>query len=198
MSPAEFVGFAAGTLGMVQAYPQVRRVRSLGHGLGVSLAMWVLTIVVNAVWCGYGIRTGSPSVTITNIVAAALSGSVVVQLTGSGARTWLQLTVFASVITALAMVLPMGIVSSILVALTASRVPQLLQSYRNFRAGMSSAVSLGSLTVAVLSLLGWSVFAVLESRGLMIITASIGLAINIGIVALELAARRGAPAILRT
>ena len=67
MSLAEFFGFVAAALGVLQALPQTLRVRRLGHGRGVSLAMWLMMTGSSSVWLGYGLRIGSPSLIASTV-----------------------------------------------------------------------------------------------------------------------------------
>ncbi len=190
MSPAELLGFASGAIGMMQALPQAQRVRSLGHGRGVSLAAWVLQFTVGAAWCGYGIRIASPSVAFTNVIATSLTGTVVFALLSDRPRVRPWLPVFGIATAALAAVLPMAITSAVLVALTVSRTPQVRQSYRTYLAGHPTAVSLPALGVSMVSLIGWEVYAVMVHRGLMLLTTSIALALTVIIASIEYAAGR--------
>ena len=80
MSLAEFFGYLAAALGVLQAWPQTRKVRALGHGRGVSITMWVMMSTSNAAWLGYGVRIGSPSLVTSTIASACLNLSVVLAL----------------------------------------------------------------------------------------------------------------------
>ena len=190
MSPAELLGFASGAIGMLQALPQAQRVRSLGHGRGVSLAAWVLQFAVGAAWCGYGIRIASPSVTFTNVIATSLTGSVVFVLLDQRPRVRPWLPLLGIAVAALAAIMPLALTSAVLVALTLSRTPQVRQSYRTYRAGHPTAVSLPALAVSMLSLVGWEGYALLVHRGIMLLTTSIALILTVTIATLEFAAGR--------
>lgn len=186
----EVIGFVAGCIGMLQAVPQVRRLRTLGHGRGVSLMAWVLTFTVNVSWLGYGIRTASPAVIFTNVTGGALAAAVVLSLVERFSRWVFALPLLAFTIIAGVQRMPAGMVSTCLVALTVSRAPQVLQSYRNYVNAHATAVSLRSLYIMSASLLLWDVFAVVEHRGVMLITTNVALALTLVIATLEIAAGR--------
>ena len=190
MGLAEFIGFAAGAFGMLNALPQVRRVRALGHGEGVSIVTWALTFIVNASWCGYGIRIASPSIIITNIVAGILSASVLIALLEANARVIVGLFSATAVFMSASVLLPAKVVSAVLVALTLARLPQMKESYRSWIEVKPTAVSFGSLLMSLLSLLGWETFAVLRDNTLMLTTTTIALVLTLTITSLEIGAGR--------
>lgn len=188
MTLAEVLGFVGGAIGMFQALPQARRVRSLGHGRGVSLATWVLTFVVGASWFGYGIREASPAVFVTNFVSTLITGSVVAALVGTESRPLMWLPVFGLAVVGLVQVLPSALLSAFLVALTASRTPQVLKSFRNRREGHPTAVSISALMVGIASLLCWEGFGLLSHRPLMLVTTTIAITLSAAIALLEFTA----------
>ena len=96
MMLAEGFGFVGGALSMLQAVPQVRRVRALGHGRGVSLTAWQFTFAANITWLGYGLRMPSPSLVVTNMVTAVLSAAVIVAIMDARFRPVLMLPVLGA------------------------------------------------------------------------------------------------------
>lgn len=190
MSPVELLGFIGGGIGMFFGLPQARRVRAAGHADGVSLMAWVLMFAVNASWASYGLRIESPSVLLTNIVAAVVNGSVVVAVTGHGRKPLLWLPAFALSVLAFVTWMPQPIVSVALVVLVFAQAPQLLESFRSMREGRASVVSLSAMQVSTVSLLCWEGYALLTDTRLMILTTSLALSMNFAIIALELLARR--------
>lgn len=186
----ELLGFIGGITGMVIALPQVRRVRALGHGRGVSVASWVLTFLVSASWLGWALRVGSPSAIFSNLVAGVLNAAVVAALIGSERRPALLLPTIGLGAVAVAQVLPMGVLSAALIALTTSRLPQVKHSWDNRHSVHESAVSVGSLGIGVVSLLCWEAYAVLEHRYLVNVTSTIALTLIIAIAAIETSAPR--------
>lgn len=190
MQAAELFGFAGGAMSMMQALPQARRVRALGHGRGVSIGTWLLTFAANATWLGYGIKIASPSLTLTNIVSALLSATVLLALLDARFRPELVLPVAALSTVAVVQVVPEAVVSMLLVSLTLSRLPQAMQSYRNRRDGIRSAVSMHSVLLSLGGLLCWEGFSILSGRPFLVLTTSTALALSVTIVFLELSSRR--------
>lgn len=190
MIAAEAFGFVGGAMSMMQALPQARRVRALGHGRGVSVGAWVLTFVANTTWLGYGIKILSPSLTLTNLIAGGLSATVLLVLLDESARPKLLLPLGGVVALSLVQVVPEAVVSLLLVSLTLSRMPQALQSYRNRRDGVRSAVSMGSVMLSIGGLFCWEGFSILSGRPFLVLTTSTALALALCIAYLELSSRR--------
>ena len=192
MNLAEVIGFLAGALGMFNALPQVRLVRTLGHGEGVSVTAWALTFIVNASWAGYGIRFGSPSIIVTNTIAGILAASVLVALLGMTGRVILGLSVATAVFVAAALMLPDQLITSLLIALTFSRLPQVWESYRSWAEAKPTAVSFGSLIMTLLSLIGWAAFSILQHNRMMMTTTTIAMVLAVAITSFEIGAGRRA------
>ena len=190
MQAAEIFGFAGGAMSMMQALPQARRVRALGHGRGVSVGTWLLTFAANATWLGYGLKIASPSLTLTNIVSAVLSATVLLALLEARFRPSLVLPLAAIIAVGVVQVVPEAVVSMLLVSLTLSRLPQAMPSYRNRRDGVRSAVSMQSAFLSVGGLMCWEGFSVLSGRPFLVLTTSTALALSLTIVFFELSSRR--------
>ena len=184
MVSPEVLGFIGGGLSAIQGAPQARRVRSLGHGVGVSLATWVLTFFVNVTWLGYGVLNSSPSIVISNLAGALVSGSVIAALVPATPAI-LKMVPSAIGVVAAVQVLPVALVSAVLVGLTASRTPQLLHSIRSRKVGHESAVSLQSLAIGTVALLCWGAFAIMTQRPLMMLTTTIALTLTLSIALFE-------------
>lgn len=190
MQAAEIFGFAGGTLSMMQALPQARRVRALGHGRGVSVPTWVLTFTANATWLGYGIKIASPSLTLTNLISAALSATVLLALLDASLRPRVLLPVSAFCAVAVVQLVPEALVSMLLVSLTLSRLPQAMQSYRNRRDGVASAVSMQSVLLSIGGLMCWEGFSILSGRPFLVLTTTSALTLSVLIAGFELSSRR--------
>lgn len=190
----ELLGFLGGGIGMFYGLPQARRVRTLGHGRGVSLVAWLLMLVVSACWTGYGIRTGAPSVIVTNTIAGVINGSVVVALVPRESRPMLWMPLLAVVVVLLSQVLPEAVLSTLLIALVFSGLPQLRESWESRRAHRPSAVSMQSLYVALVSLVCWGAYAVIEHLGVMMITTTLATLLNGTVLLLERTGTRTVPA----
>lgn len=186
MSIGELVGFAAGGIGILNGIPQARRVRTLGHGTGVSLSSWMLIAATNSAWFGYGVRVGAPSIIVSNILSLAVTVVVVFALCGISVNTAGQLAAIFAVATLGATQLPEAIVSVVMVVFTLSRAPQVVHSWRSKRDGIAgTAVSMSSLAISVVSLLLWEAYAVLEHRPFLVLTTTVAMTTTLAVAWLE-------------
>lgn len=192
MGAVEVFGFIGGVLSTLQAWPQVRRVRALGHGRGVSIAAWLLTFTANGVWLGYGLRIDSPSLVMTNVVSGILSVLVIAALVEERYRPLLTLPVLAMVFVVIAQTLPEVVISVLLVAMTMSRLPQVRTSWVHYRAGLPSAVSMGTVALGIAGLLCWEAYSVLSGRPFLVLTTTLALSLAVAIAVLERAGERTA------
>lgn len=187
---AEVFGFIAAALGVMQGLPQARRVKSLGHSRGVSLAMWMLMTSSSAAWLGYGIRTGSPSLIVSTVATGLINARVVLAITDDARRVVPRILAAFLVVVAVAAVGPLWVVNPALFAFTLSRVPQIIRSWRSRRTGLeSSAVSVGSIALSMGCLLSWEVYSVLLRSPTLIGTTTMALMTNIVVAWLEFSGR---------
>ncbi len=189
MAAVEWLGFLGGGIGIFFGLPQVRQVRAVGHGQGVSLLTWIMLFAGAASWAGYGIRIGSISVTVTNVAAAVINGCVVVTVHGRGRKPLLWLAALTVGLLVFVLTTPGPLVSTLLVMLMFGQVPQVYQSSRNVREQLPSAVSLTALRISLLSLLCWEVYALVAHSGVILVTTTMGLVMNLTIIALEMRAQ---------
>lgn len=190
---AEVFGFIAAALGVMQGLPQARRVKSLGHSRGVSLAMWMLMTSSSAAWLGYGIRTDSPSLIVSTVATGLINARVVLAITDDARRVVPRILAAFLVVVAVAAVGPLWVVNPALFAFTLSRVPQIIRSWRSRRTGLeSSAVSVGSIALSMGCLLSWEVYSVLLRSPTLIGTTTMALMTNIVVAWLELSGRNRA------
>jgi len=188
---AEVFGFVAAVLGVLQAWPQTVRVRRLGHGRGVSLAMWLMMTGSSSVWLGYGLRIGSPSLIVSTLATGVMNMTVVLALR-LGSRCTLpgMLLGFAAGTAGIAL-MPPWFAAPVLYAFTLSRMPQVVRSWKSRRDGVTgSAVSLGSVGMSMACLLCWEVYSVLHGSPTLIGTTTVALCTNIAVAWLELGNRR--------
>ena len=187
MSLAEFFGYLAAALGVLQAWPQTRKVRSLGHGRGVSVAMWVMMSTSNAAWLGYGLRIGSPSLVTSTIASACLNLSVVLAIVESRRAVLIRWVPVAVAMAIGSAVLPGWVVTPVLFVFTLSRVPQIARSWASRRDGVAgSAVSMGSVATSMACLVCWEFYSFLLRSPTLVGTTSISLVSNIIVAYLEL------------
>lgn len=190
MLAAEIFGFIAAILGVMQGIPQARRVRSLGHSQGVSLAMWMLMTSSSAAWLGYGIRTGSPSLVVSTLATGVINARVVLAITADARRVAPRIALVFAAVVVTASIGPLWVVNPALFAFTLSRVPQILRSWRSRREGTgSSAVSIGSIAVSMGCLVSWEFYSVLLRSPTLIGTTTLALTTNIIVAWLELSGR---------
>ena len=191
MVVAEFFGFVAAVLGVTQAWPQARRVRSLGHSDGVSLAMWAIMLTSTGAWLGCGIQLGSPSLIISCAVSGVMNLNVIVAVTG---RPRIVVPRFALLyLTAMTavLVLPTWISGPMLFLGNLSRVPQVVRSWRSRRDGVrESAVSVGWMVTGLVCLLSWEVYSILFRSVTLIASTTLALVLALAVAWLELGGRR--------
>lgn len=187
MSLAEFFGYVAAVLGVLQAWPQTRKVRSLGHGRGVSIAMWMMMSTSNAAWLGYGVRIGSPSLVTSTIASACLNLSVVLAIVERRRTVLVRWVPVALVMGFGSALLPGWVVTPALFVFTLSRVPQIMRSWTSRRDGVAgSAVSMGSVATSMACLVCWESYSFLLRSPTLVGTTSLALVSNIVVAYLEL------------
>lgn len=177
---AEFFGFVAAVLGVLQAWPQARKIRSLGHGHGVSITMWILMTGSSAAWLGHGFRIGSPSLIASTVASAFMNLTVVLALTSSPRVVVFRFIVLSTATAFLIATLPLWITTPVLFAFTLSRVPQIHRSWTSKRNKVpGSAVSMGMISLSIACLLAWEVYSILWESPVLIGTTTVAL---IGVV----------------
>jgi len=190
---AEVFGFVAAVLGVLQAWPQTVRVRRLGHGRGVSLAMWLMMTGSSSVWLGYGLRIGSPSLVVSTLATGAMNMTVVLALRAGSRGTLPGMVLGFAAGTAAIALMPPWFAAPVLYAFTLSRLPQVVRSWKSRRDGVTgSAVSLGSVGMSMACLLCWEVYSVLHGSPTLIGTTTVALCTNIAVAWLELGNRASA------
>ena len=190
MSPVELLGLFAGGIGVFYGLPQARQVRKAGHSHGVSVSAWLLLFAMTALWSGYGVRIGSPSVTASNVVATAVNATVVIALLGASVKTYSRMAAAVVGILAFVTFMPESVVSAVLVVFVFGQAPQIAASFRSWRRGTDSVVSMPAMAVAITSLTSWEIYAILTDTGVMKLTTGLALSIVLTITTLELLARR--------
>jgi uncharacterized protein with PQ loop repeat len=192
MQLQEIFGFIAGGIGVYTAVPQALHIRKIGHGTGVSLGYWITMLVVNASWFGYALLVNSPSILFANGIGYITSGLVVAALLKREWLVWPVMLVAGAVWCWLFMMLPMAVITVVLVALTFSRLPQLIRSVRSYRAGIETAVSLRSLYIGLLTMLLWEAYSFASGLIQLVITTTVGLTLTLTVLVLEILGKRKA------
>ena len=192
MQLQEIFGFIAGGIGVYTAVPQALHIRKIGHGTGVSLGYWITMLVVNASWFGYALLVNSPSILFANGIGYITSGLVVAALLKREWLVWPVMLVAGAVWCWLFMMLPMAVITVVLVALTFSRLPQLIRSVRSYRAGIETAVSLRSLYIGLVTMLLWEAYSFASGLIQLVITTTVGLTLTLTVLVLEILGKRKA------
>ena len=184
---AEFFGFVAAVLGVIQAWPQARKIRQLGHGHGVSVAMWVLMTGSSAAWLGHGIRLGSPSLIASTVASAFMNVLVVLALTTSPKIVLIRFVVLSTAVVVAMATLPLWATTPVLFAFTLSRLPQIARSWKLKKQGIpGSAVSMGMLGLSIASLFAWEVYSILWKSWVLVGTTTLALTSVLLVAYLEL------------
>ena len=184
---AEFFGFVAAVLGVIQAWPQARKIRQLGHGHGVSVAMWVLMTGSSAAWLGHGIRLGSPSLIASTVASAFMNVLVVLALTTSPKIVLIRFVVLSTAVVVAMATLPLWATTPVLFAFTLSRLPQIARSWKLKKQGIpGSAVSMGMLGLSIASLIAWEMYSILWKSWVLVGTTTLALTSVLLVAYLEL------------
>ncbi len=184
---AEVFGFVAAVLGVLQAWPQARKIRTLGHGHGVSITMWILMTGSSAAWLGYGIRIGSPSLIASTVASIFMNSMVLLALTSSPRVIIFRIAALSSATALLIATLPLWITTPILFAFALSRVPQIHRSWVSKRNKVpGSAVSMGMISLSIACLVAWEVYSILWKSPVLIGTTTVALISAVLVAYLEL------------
>lgn len=184
---AEFFGFVAAILGVIQAWPQARRVRSLGHSEGVSVVMWSMMVGSSAAWLGYGIRISSPSLIASCTASGIMNMNVVLAIFGRPRVTLPRFAVVFAVVMAAVIWLPSFLVTPLLLTSNLSRVPQVVRSWKSKRDGVrESAVSVGWMVTGLVCLLSWEVYSVLFKSFTLVASTTLALVLSLAVAWFEL------------
>jgi uncharacterized protein with PQ loop repeat len=184
---AEVFGFVAAVLGVLQAWPQVRKIRTLGHGHGVSITMWILMTGSSAAWLGYGIRIGSPSLIASTVASIFMNSMVLLALTSSPRVIIFRIAALSSATALLIATLPLWMTTPILFAFALSRVPQIHRSWVSKRNKVpGSAVSMGMISLSIACLVAWEVYSILWKSPVLIGTTTVALISAVLVAYLEL------------
>lgn len=192
----EICGFIAGTIGISQGIPQFLRIRNLGHSDGVALSPWILLCVSFSAWFGWGLKEASPAIYVTNLLTFTTSALVVIAIRGKALTSLALVLALGAAASNFVLFAPTFIVDPVLVALTASRLPQLIRTWMNRNRSRVTAVSIPTLLIALTSGCFWLLYAVFTENMFVVLTTLVAISINLATGALEfrIAARARAAA----
>lgn len=194
----EAVGLAAGLLGVVSSLPQTVKVLKDGHTVGVSVSSWVIIFCTYAAWFAFGLRIGSFSQWVTNLLAIMLASVLLYVLLKGRMVPLLRvlLMLFAAAVMMLVVfVLPDGFVGLFLGLFLFSRVPQIMSSFKSWRLGRVTNVSLLTFGLMVVSNVLWIVYGVLFGAAVIVVMPIIALTLSGLVLVFEVLAGRKAKAV---
>lgn len=175
----EVLGFLGGTIGILQGLPQAIRIRKLGHADGVSLSHWYFMATQFAAWVGFGLRVDSPAIWVTNALTFATSVAVVLSVQGKKFLAVLYSTGLGGAAAAFCLWGPGTLVDWFLIAMVASRLPQLIRTFVNRKTADPTAVSITSLVISLASMGFWFAYAFVTANTLVVITTFIAVTITL-------------------
>lgn len=192
---AEVFGFIAAVLGVIQAWPQARRVRRLGHSQGVSIVMWSMMVGSSAAWLGYGIRISSPSLIASCTAGAFMNMNVVLAVFGRPKVVVPRFAAIFAVVMAAIVWLPQAIITVLLLTSNLSRVPQVVRSWKSKRDGVrDSAVSVGWMVTGLVGLVCWEVYSVLFKSFTLVASTTLAFVLALAVAWFEMTNRGERPA----
>jgi uncharacterized protein with PQ loop repeat len=182
---AEILGFLGGTIGILQGVPQALRIRRLGHADGVSLSHWYFMTTQFAAWVGFGLRVDSPAIWVTNALTFATSAAVIFGIQSSKLKAGAYSLLLATAAATFTWFGPGLLVDWFLIAMVASRLPQLIRTFRNRKTADPTAVSISSLAISLASMAFWFAYAIINANTLVIITTIIAVSITLATAIIE-------------
>lgn len=182
---AELLGFFGGTIGILQGVPQALRIRRLGHADGVSLSHWYFMATQFAAWVGFGLRVDSPAIWVTNALTFATSAAVIFGIQSSKLKAGAYSLLLATAAATFTWFGPGLLVDWFLIAMVASRLPQLIRTFRNRKTADPTAVSISSLAISLASMAFWFAYAIINVNTLVIITTIIAVSITLATAIIE-------------
>ncbi|MEY4618757.1 MAG: hypothetical protein RL101_943 [Actinomycetota bacterium] len=175
----EAAGLAGGALGTIMGIPQVMRIRKLGHSDGVSLLPWLLLCITYSAWFTYGCMLVSPALIVSNLLTYIVGAFVIVAIRGNKLSSYAIMAGISVVTSAFVLNAPEVLIQALLVVLTFSRLPQLLVSWKNRKRNQATAISLGSLFIALTGATLWMLYSVLTEHPFFIVTTSLAIGLSL-------------------
>ena len=196
MTPlALVVGYIAGALGLVNAVPQAVKVWKSRSDEGVNAVSWVLGLITVSGWLAYGVRISNPTTIAANVGVVCTTGMVLLAIQRArGVRLQVAaplLVLLSAASIGVAFVLPLPVLTTFFIVMSAIPWMQATTSWRTLRQGTASYVSIPTLTLRLASSLLWVWHGAMIDNWTIMSTAFIGSSATILTIAMEtLAARR--------
>jgi uncharacterized protein with PQ loop repeat len=193
----DLIAYAAGVLLFIMSIPQIMKVRRYGSQ-GVSISTWLIVCAAIALWCVYGSQIGNGPLTWVNVVSIWLPVTTAALIAADRCPRWSFVSAFLAVTAALAVLAVVAFVwvPATVVVLTGtvlvivSRVPQTVQSLRNWRAVKVTEVSVPAWSFGLSGQLLWAVYGHLIGDVAIIATNVVSSALTVVIIAVTLATSR--------
>jgi uncharacterized protein with PQ loop repeat len=138
-----------------------------------------------AAWVGFGLKTASPAIWVTNALTFVTTSMVVFAIRGKVVSTSGLLLAIAAGASAFVFFGPEVLTNAVLVALTGSRIPQLIKTWLNRKSAVVTAVSVPALTIAMASISFWMAYAILRENVLVIATSCVAISVSLATAVLE-------------
>ncbi|GAB3684539.1 PQ-loop domain-containing transporter [Angustibacter aerolatus] len=179
----QVLAYSAAVLGCFIAVPQVVRLVRTRAVEGISARSWQVATASNACWLAYGLRSDQPAQVLANVFGGA-GGLLILWLVLSGPQRLRNLPPYAAVLaaTAAAVLVAPSAWITLPLALTglASRIPQMVVTWRTWRHDLPSGVSVATWALTVVVTLLWTAsgvlahdVAVIGSAGAACVTAAL-------------------------
>ena len=175
----EACGLAGGALGTIMGIPQVIRIRKVGHSDGVALLPWLLLCITYSAWFTYGVQLMSPALIISNLLTYIVGAFVIVAIRGNKFSSYVLMAGISAATILFVLTVPEAWVQALLVVMTFSRLPQLLVSWKNRNRNEATAISLGSLFIALTGAFLWMAYSFLTEHLFFIITTSLAIGLSL-------------------
>ena len=185
----EIFGFLGGAIGVSAGLPQIYKILTLKHADGLNRTAWILIFTATIAWTGYGVRIDSISAITSNTVAAVINGFILFKILSHVIRFFIP--VYAVFVFFTVLTIPEIILTVVLITFTFAQFPQVINSVDNYRSSRDSAVSLATLSAALLSYICWATYGFLSDLPTVWLTSMIGFSLSFSILLLESTPLRG-------
>jgi uncharacterized protein with PQ loop repeat len=194
------LGYTGAALGVAMVVPQIVRIVRHPSLPGVSPLSWALSTFGCLAWLTYGLRTGAAPQIPGNILltGGAVACVLLINSPMQRGRRGVLLLLGASVLLATVWVIPAQSVGYLATVIGLSSMwPQLFDTVGNWRAHITSGVSLPTYWLRVASQICWLSYGIGTHDVPVAVGASLALVIVTTTLALEALARFGRPSYSR-
>lgn len=171
------LGWVAAVSAATVALPQVVRLLRIKTTAGISPVAWQTMLGGNLAWGAHGVFTGHPNIWLPNLVFAACSTTILVQLGRDRSVSGLRLLVPAVLLSAVSFAIDLmaGPIAFAAASVLPAALAQLAQLQKLITAPDVRGVSMAFLAVSVTNQVLWVSWALLvDERAVMLTGSSIG------------------------